>query len=47
MGNVETRIDPFFDIDIQRYVVKTFGSKKGLVAIIIFSYSERQLKIFV
>ncbi len=44
MGNVETRIDPFFDIDIQRYIVKTFGSKKGLVAIIIFSYSESSLR---
>lgn len=44
MGNVETTIDPFFDIDIQRYIVKTFGNKKGLVAIIIFSYSESSLR---
>jgi hypothetical protein len=44
MGNVETTIDPFFDIDIQRYIVKTFGNKKGLIAIIIFSNSESSLR---
>jgi hypothetical protein len=44
MGNVESKIDPFFDIDIQRYIVKTFGNRKGLIAIIIFSYSESSLR---
>jgi len=44
MGNVETTIDPFFDIDIQRYIVKTFGNKKGLIGIIIFSNSESSLR---
>jgi hypothetical protein len=44
MGNVETKIDPFLDMDIQRYVLKSYGSRKGLVVVMIFSFSESTLR---
>jgi hypothetical protein len=44
MGNVETKIDPFFDIDLQRFILKFYGKSKGLVVILIFSFSEGPLR---
>jgi hypothetical protein len=44
IGNVQQKIDPFFDIDIQRYVLKTYGNRNGLVLILIFSFSESSLR---
>ena len=44
IGNVEQKIDPFFDIDIQRYIMKTYGNRKGLILILIFSFSENTLR---
>lgn len=44
MGNVETKIDPFFDIDLQRFILKFYGKNKGLVVILIFSFSEGTLR---
>ncbi|MGC2430255.1 MAG: hypothetical protein WA393_04380 [Nitrososphaeraceae archaeon] len=44
IGNVEQKIDPFFDIDIQRYILKSYGNKEGLILILIFSFSENTLR---
>ena len=44
IGNVEQKIDPFFDIDIQRYILKTYGNRNGLILILIFSFSENTLR---
>ncbi|MDP9197460.1 MAG: hypothetical protein M3O24_02730 [Thermoproteota archaeon] len=44
MGNVELKIDPFFDIDIQRYVLKMYGNRNGLILVLIFSFSESTLR---
>ncbi len=44
MGNVELKIDPFFDIDIQRYVLKMYGTRNGLILVLIFSFSESTLR---
>jgi predicted transcriptional regulator len=44
IGNVEHYIDPFFDIDFQRYVVKIWNNKKGLMIIFIYSSEEGSLR---
>jgi predicted transcriptional regulator len=44
IGNVEQYIDPFFDIDIQRYIAKIWSSKKGLMIICICSSEESSLR---
>jgi hypothetical protein len=44
IGNVEQKIDPFFDIDIQRYILKSYGNRNGLILILIFSFSENTLR---
>jgi hypothetical protein len=44
VGNVEDEIDPFFDIDFQRYVSRVWASKRGLMLICIFSSGEGSLR---
>jgi hypothetical protein len=47
LGNVESKIDPFFDIDIQRFVLRKFQNSKGIVVITIFSSNENSLRFLV
>lgn len=44
VGNIEQYIDPFFDIDIQRYITKSWSNKKGLKNIFLFSSEETSLR---
>jgi hypothetical protein len=44
IGSVEEHIDPFFDIDFQRYVTKVWGEKRGLMILCIFSSQESSLR---
>jgi hypothetical protein len=43
IGNVERHIDPFFDIDFQRYITKVWNNKRGLMVLCIFSSQETSL----
>jgi predicted transcriptional regulator len=44
IGNVEQHIDPFFDIDFQRYITKVWNKKNGLRLICIYSSEETSLR---
>jgi Winged helix-turn-helix DNA-binding len=44
IGSIEEHIDPFFDIDFQRYVTKVWGEKRGLMILCIFSSQESSLR---
>jgi hypothetical protein len=44
IGSVEEHIDPFFDIDLQRYIMKIWSEKKGLMVLCIFSSQESSLR---
>lgn len=44
IGNVEEQIDPFFDIDFQRYISRIWGSKHGLMLVCIFASAEGSLR---
>lgn len=44
LGNVESYIDPFFDIDFQRYINKIFNRSKLRILIILISNNERSIK---
>lgn len=44
IGNVEKDIDPFFDIDFQRYVSRLWNNRRGLMVICIFSSGEGSLR---
>jgi hypothetical protein len=44
IGNVEEQIDPFFDIDFQRYVSRVWGNNRGAMLVCIFSSSEGSLR---
>ena len=44
VGNIEQHIDPFLDIDVQRYISKSWDRKKGLKNIFIFSSEETSLR---
>ncbi len=44
VGNVEDQIDPFFDIDFQRYISRMWSNKRGIMIICIFSSSEGPLR---
>ena len=46
IGNVEDGLDPFFDIDIQRFILRTWSNKIGLMVIIICSSKESSLRFF-
>jgi len=44
IGNVGEQIDPFFDIDFQRYLLRLWGDKHGLMLVCIFSSGEGSLR---
>ena len=44
IGNVEGALDPFFDIDFQRYVTKIWGNKTGVIILCICSSVESSLR---
>ncbi|AFU59920.1 MAG: B12-binding domain-containing protein [Nitrososphaera sp.] len=44
IGDVEEQIDPFFDIDFQRYILRVWGAKRGLMLVCIFSSGEGSLR---
>jgi hypothetical protein len=44
IGNVEQHIDPFFDIDFQRYIAKVWSDKRGLMVVCIYSSEESSLR---
>jgi hypothetical protein len=44
IGDVEEQIDPFFDIDFQRYISRVWGGKRGLMLVCIFSSGEGSLR---
>lgn len=44
IGNVEPYLDPFYDIDFQRFVVKSWRDKIGLMIIYICSSEESSLR---
>ncbi|WP_415280714.1 helix-turn-helix transcriptional regulator [Candidatus Nitrososphaera sp. FF02] len=44
VGSIEEDIDPFFDIDFQRYVSKTWANRRGLLLVCVFSSNEGPLR---
>jgi methanogenic corrinoid protein MtbC1 len=44
IGDVEEHIDPFFDIDFQRYVSRLWYNKRGVMLVCIFSSGEGSLR---
>jgi methanogenic corrinoid protein MtbC1 len=44
IGDVGKQIDPFFDIDFQRYLLRLWGNKHGLLLVCIFSSGEGSLR---
>src|SRR5919204_954732 len=44
IGDIEEQIDPFFDIDFQRYVSRLWDTKRGLMILCIFSSGEGSLR---
>lgn len=44
IGNVEEQIDPFFDIDFQRYISRVWANRHGLTLVCIFSSGEGSLR---
>jgi methanogenic corrinoid protein MtbC1 len=44
IGNVEQHIDPFFDIDFQRYISKVWSDQRGLMVVCISSSEESSLR---
>jgi hypothetical protein len=44
IGNVEGALDPFFDIDFQRYVTKIWRNKTGVIILCICSSVESSLR---
>ena len=44
VGDVGDQIDPFFDIDFQRYLLRLWSNKHGLMLVCIFSSGEGSLR---
>src|SRR5919112_655944 len=44
IGNVEKYIDPFFDIDFQRYIKKLFNKSNDKIYVCLCSYNEISIK---
>ena len=44
IGNVEGALDPFFDIDFQRYVTRLWGNKTGVIILCVCSSVESSLR---
>ena len=44
IGNIEQHIDPFFDIDLQRYITRLYNDKKGIMIVCIYTSKESSLR---
>ena len=44
IGDVGEQIDPFFDIDFQRYLLRLWSNKHGLMLVSVFSSGEGSLR---
>jgi len=44
IGNVENSIDPFFDIDLQRYIIKLSKRVQGKTLVVVTSNSETSIR---
>jgi hypothetical protein len=44
IGNIENYIDPFFDIDFQRYINKLYNKNKEKIYLCIISYNEMSIR---
>ncbi len=44
IGDVEEQIDPFFDIDFQRYISRVWSNRHGMMLVCIFSSGEGSLR---
>jgi methanogenic corrinoid protein MtbC1 len=44
IGDVGEQIDPFFDIDFQRYLLRLWSNKHGLMLVCVFSSGEGSLR---
>lgn len=44
IGDVGEQIDPFFDIDFQRYISRVWSNRRGLMLVCIFSSGEGSLR---
>ncbi len=44
IGNIEKQIDPFFDLDLQRYVLKNWKNINGTIMIFIHASEESSLR---
>jgi len=44
IGNVEKQIDPFFDLDLQRFILKNWKNKNGTMIIFIYASEESSLR---
>lgn len=44
IGNIEQHIDPFFDIDLQRYIAKFCNHKKDIMVVCIHTSKESSLR---
>jgi methanogenic corrinoid protein MtbC1 len=44
IGDIEEQIDPFFDIDFQRYMSHLWNTRRGLMILCIFSSGEGSLR---
>ncbi len=45
VGSIEQDMDPFFDIDFQRYLSRVWGNKRGLLLVCILSSGEGPLRL--
>jgi hypothetical protein len=45
VGSIEQDMDPFFDIDFQRYLSRIWGNKRGLLLVCILSSGEGPLRL--
>lgn len=45
VGSIEQDIDPFFDIDFQRYLSRIWGNRRGLLLVCVFSSGEGPLRM--
>jgi methanogenic corrinoid protein MtbC1 len=45
VGSIEQDMDPFFDIDFQRYLSRVWGNRRGLLLVCILSSGEGPLRL--
>lgn len=46
LGDMSGAIDVLFDLDLQKFLSKTWKPKKGIMLVVVFSNSEKELKFF-